>query len=118
MKSNFLNAVSAIILTSMLYGGCTKETSGNDDSNNDPHKIYMKNSVFSNTSLRVTVGTTVTWVNDDTQVHTVTADDGSFHSGDMAVNASFSTTFNTIGTYPYHCNYHSNMTGTIIVVTR
>lgn len=103
----------------IAFWSCSKETSDySSGGNNDPFKIFMRNSVFSNTSLRVTAGTTVTWVNNDTQVHTITANDGSFSSGDMAVNASFSYTFNAIGTYPYHCAYHSSMTGTIIVVTR
>lgn len=78
----------------------------------------MSNSAFSNTSITVAVGATVIWVNNDNMVHTVTADDGSFNSGDIQVNGSFSKTFNSTGTYPYHCIYHTGMTGTIVVVTK
>ena len=58
---------------------------------------------------------TVTWVNNDNAPHTVTADDGSFNSGNIAPGGSFSFTFTTAGTYKYHCTYHPWMTGTVVV---
>lgn len=100
---------------------CSKSAYSNDSGGggtNSSNKIYMKNSVFSSASFTITVGGTVTWVNDDNMIHTVTADNGSFNSGDIQVGSSFSKTFSTTGTYPYHCTYHSGMTGTIVVVTK
>jgi len=61
------------------------------------------------------VNNTVTWANDDSAPHTVTADDGSFNSDNLAPNATFSFTFTAVGTYKYHCAYHPWMTGTVIV---
>ena len=58
---------------------------------------------------------TIKWVNDDAAPHTVTADDASFDSGNVAQGASFSFTFTTPGTYHYHCIYHPWMTGIVIV---
>ena len=66
------------------------------------------------------VNSTVTWTNDDTAAHTVTANNltagaAVFDSGNLAVGASFTYNFTTPGTYPYHCNYHSWMKGTVVV---
>jgi plastocyanin len=63
----------------------------------------------------VSANNTVTWVNDDSSPHTVTADDGSFNSGNIAPGQSFSYTFTTPGTYKYHCTYHPWMTATVVV---
>ena len=63
----------------------------------------------------VGVNNTVTWVNDDSAPHTVTANDGSFSSGDMRSGAKYTHTFTTPGTYSYNCIYHSWMIGTVIV---
>jgi len=78
--------------------------------------VSMTGIKFVPDALTVTVGTTVTWTNDDTVAHTVTADDGSFDSGMIAPGGTFSFTFNTAGTYPYKCTVHlPDMIGTITV---
>jgi plastocyanin len=61
------------------------------------------------------VNNTVSWVNNDSAPHTVTANDGSFDSGNLAPTGTFTFTFTTPGTYLYHCIYHPWMIGTIIV---
>jgi plastocyanin len=68
----------------------------------------------------VKVGTTVTWDFVDGQggPHTATADDGSFDSSSKVTGNpgdKFTFTFTKPGKVPYHCNYHANMKGTIIV---
>lgn len=70
---------------------------------------------FAPSTITVTVGTEVTWVNNDVIFHTVTADDGSFNSGMLRPNASFSHTFEEVGTFPYFCAVHPSMRGTIVV---
>jgi plastocyanin len=70
---------------------------------------------FQPASVEVAAGSTVTWTNTGQAPHTVTADDGAFDSGQLAPGASFSQTFDTAGTFTYHCNIHPQMTGTIIV---
>jgi plastocyanin len=70
---------------------------------------------FDPATLEVSVGTTVTWTNNDSAAHTVTADDGSFQSGRLEQGESFSYTFDTPGTFSYHCEYHANMTATVTV---
>jgi plastocyanin len=64
------------------------------------------------------VGGSILWVNDDEAIHTVTADDGSFDSGDLQPGNTFGVTFNTVGPQPYHCKYHKEMTGLVKCVTK
>jgi plastocyanin len=120
--SNLFGYILMILLTTTLLAACSKDGynnsgSSNGSTNNAP-TIYMKNSVFSSSSLQVVMGTKVTWNNDDTTVHTVTADNNSFDSGDMQPGASFSQSFNSVGTFPYHCKHHAQMTGSIVVVAK
>lgn len=70
---------------------------------------------FQPAAITVAVGTTVTWTNDDSTSHTVTADDASFDSGSLAKGATFKQTFATAGTFAYHCSIHSSMKGTVTV---
>ena len=69
-----------------------------------------------NIKLVVGVNNTVTFLNQDSAIHTVTALDGSFDSGDIAAGGSWTHTF-AAGSYSYHCIYHSYMQGTITVVS-
>lgn len=60
-------------------------------------------------------GQTVKWTNNDSVNHTATADDNSWGTGTMKPGQSFVRRFSTPGTYTYHCGYHEEMTGTVIV---
>ena len=61
----------------------------------------------------------ILWVNNDAElVHTVTANDGSFDSGDVQRGRTFGLTFNIIGPHQYHCKYHKEMTGMVKCVTK
>jgi plastocyanin len=78
--------------------------------------VNIANFAFDPPTLTIKEGTTVTWTNTDSTIHTVTSDTGLFDSGDMAQGATFSFTFTTAGTYVYHClPHHAKMEGTIIV---
>ena len=77
--------------------------------------VTIKNFAFGPASLSVAAGSSVTWTNDDSTAHTVTADDGSFDSSSIAPGSTFSQTFDTAGTFAYHCSIHPNMTATIEV---
>jgi plastocyanin len=70
---------------------------------------------FQPASLEVPIGTTVTWTNSGAAPHTVTADDGAFDSGTLQPGGTFSVTFDTPGTFAYHCEIHPSMMATIIV---
>ena len=75
-------------------------------------------------SLASSTGGTVQWFNDDHNTnsygstavtHNITADDGSFTSNKLAPGTSFEATFDTPGTYGYHCSIHPTMKGTVTV---
>jgi plastocyanin len=79
--------------------------------------VTIKNFAFTPDKVTVTVGSTVTWTNSDTQVqHTVTSDSGgTLDSGPLSSGQSYGKQFDTAGTYAYHCEIHQGMTGTIVV---
>ena len=77
--------------------------------------VEIKDYAFTPPTLTVPAGTTVTWTNNDTVPHTATAQDGSFDSGNLNPGQSFAFTFSTPGSYPYVCQYHAGMQGTIVV---
>ena len=64
----------------------------------------------------VSPGSTVTVKNEDSQAHTVTSDQAGLF--DAVVPAGGTVVFTaptTAGSYAYHCTYHSNMHGTLVV---
>ncbi len=76
---------------------------------------------YSPSELSVSVGTTITWINMDGVMHTVSFgghEDDHLEgpdSGPMYHMGVWSYTFNEPGTYAYHCDPHPSMTGTVIV---
>src|SRR5205823_7661573 len=60
-------------------------------------------------TVTINVGDTVTWSNNGKSPHTVTANGGSFNSGNLNPGQSFSHTFTSAGTFAYHCQYHQNL---------
>ncbi|TAM73808.1 amidase [bacterium] len=70
---------------------------------------------YAPTTLTVPVGTTVRFRNDDSDAHTVTADDGSFDSGGLDPHGAYQHTFDKPGTYRYVCAIHPWMKGAVVV---
>jgi plastocyanin len=66
--------------------------------------------------LTVAPGTQINIVNDDSVEHSVTADTGNAFDQDVeGQKKSTVTAPSQPGTYPFHCSYHPNMKGTLIV---
>lgn len=72
---------------------------------------------YSPKTVTIQAGESVSWSNNGQSPHTVTADGGSFDSGNLNPGQGYSHTFSTAGTYAYHCQYHQaqGMVGTVIV---
>jgi plastocyanin len=106
--------LTVIVLTacSSVSGTTSKTTATSTSSGNT---VTLANFAFSPATLNIQVGTTVSWTNNDSTTHTVTSDSGIFDSGNLAPNATFSYTFNTAGTFAYHCAIHTSMTGKVVV---
>jgi plastocyanin len=81
----------------------------------DPSTIVVKSFMFAPMTIKVKVGTKVTWMNKDEEPHTVSSDDGLFRSSAMDTDESFSYKFDKPGTYHYTCTIHPRMVGTITV---
>ncbi len=77
--------------------------------------ITIGHADYSPATLTIAVGSTVIWKNRGPVAHTVTSDDGKFDSGDLPAGGTFRFTFSKSGTFPYVCEYHPYMIGTIIV---
>lgn len=78
-------------------------------------QVDIKGFSFVGKTTRVDAGTTVIWKNMDAVAHTVTSDNRFFDSGALLKNQTYSYTFNTPGTYTYHCSLHPDMVGEIVV---
>ena len=77
--------------------------------------VQITNGSFNPRSLDAPAGSTVTWINDDASVQTVTADDESFNSGDIQPGQSYSMTVSAVGQHAYHSNYNSGLIGMLNV---
>ncbi len=107
--------LGAFMLSMIFFVGCTNEpdTPGTNE-------VWLESSAFNPATMTITQGTTVTWTNKDSYDHTVTSGtptniDSVFDSGTLGPDETFSFRFDNIGTFPYFCQLHAGMTGTITV---
>lgn len=77
--------------------------------------VDIRGIAYQRTEIEITAGTTVRWTNGDPVAHTVTAEDGTFDSGEIGGGETWSYTFTKPGTYPVFCVPHPFMTATIVV---
>ena len=81
-----------------------------------PSIVTVADMQFTPKTLRVPmIGTTVHWEFQDSMPHTTTSDQGFWDSGTRSSGDTFTHTFRSAGTFPYHCSIHSSMHGTIVV---
>lgn len=80
------------------------------------HVVSVSDHTFTPSQLNIQPGDTVVWEFRGATTHTVTADDGSFRSGQQSAG-TFTWTFDHAGSYPYVCQIHGSMgmTGLIVV---
>ena len=106
--------VAAALVGMLVAAGSTRDARAADAA------VAINNFAFTPAALTVTVGDRVTWTNNQAGVpHTATSNTGvtpAFDTGNLATGASGSVTFNTAGTFAYHCTIHPNMAGTITVL--
>ena len=78
--------------------------------------IQIIDYAFRPATITINAGTTLTWTNVGQAVHTVTAGDGSFASGNVrAGTGQYTHPFATAGTFTYICDIHPDMTATVVV---
>jgi plastocyanin len=107
-----------LLFVSAVFVYCSKNNGYSSGSTNTPppaNTVSIKNMAFSPASMSVSAGATITWTNNDAIAHTVTADDGSFDSGNIPPGSKYSKVFSTAGTFAYHCTIHPMMIATVTV---
>lgn len=108
-----------LVAAAVLAAGCTDYGSTDDSAGNieqvQTTNVSMMDLQFQPQNIRVSAGDTITWTNDDSVVHTATADNGEFDSGHLEPGQTFSHVFGEPGTYDYRCTIHPTMVGTVTV---
>ncbi len=130
IKNVFFICISVSVLAVLGFVSCDSSTDPGHNNNNGnggngtpaANEVWMEGVQFVPGNRTVQVGTTVTWINQSNEVHTVTSGsdgehDGLFDSGDIPPDGEFEHTFDEVGTFDYYCIPHlqGNMTGTITV---
>jgi plastocyanin len=101
--------------TTSAPAGAGTTTSGSPTTAASTGGITIKSYAFSPASVKAKVGDTVQIHNADPTAHTVTADDKSFDTKDIAASGMATIHVTTAGTFGFHCNIHQFMKGTITV---
>jgi plastocyanin len=99
-------------------GEATQQPSGGggDGGGGGAASVTMEGIAFNPAEITVKAGDTVTWTNEDSAGHDVTADDfNSGSPGGIAQGDTFEHTFDTAGTFEYVCTVHPGMEGTVKV---
>lgn len=129
----------SVITFFLLFVGVNDQTAFADNRTitispgaSNPHFDTTAEFWYSPPVLTVNTGDTVTWLNSDNEIHTVTsgkgidrgqitqgkaegAPDGYFDSGPFKPGESWSFTFDKEGTYHYFCTIHPWMVGAVVV---
>jgi plastocyanin len=129
MKKHFYLIILAVLLALVLFAVSCGSSSNTTTSTTSPTQtsttstttpvnvaVVLESFAFSPDNITVSVGTTVTWTNNDPVTHTVTSNTGLFSSGSLPPGGTFSFTFTQAGTFQYHCSIHTTMHGTVIVL--
>ena len=123
-KSKLLIGTTLLFAILLISNSCSKSSynnmtgmTGGPGGSGGPglNEVFIQGMAFNPSTITVAAGTTITWTNKDGYAHTVTSDKNLFNSGDIGSNGTFSFTFATAGTYPYHCSIHTSMTAKVVV---
>jgi len=103
----------AVFIIGVIFSACKKD----EDKNDTPgtNEVFIQNMAFNPSTITVVPHTTVTWTNKESTTHTVTSNTGVFNSGNLGKDSMFTFTFDSAGTYNYHCSIHSSMTAKVVV---
>jgi plastocyanin len=109
LAATLLAALTVPTVPALAGGGCHDgATTGEGDT------VEMKDACFRPSTLRISPGDTITFVNRDAMTHNVTANGWGRFEG-MNQGDTFQATFEESGVYAFACQYHPGMTGAIVV---
>ena len=125
VRSRRSGSLLAVLISGILFAvmiGCSDSPTDSNNGVPADHVVVMGDHTFNPSVINISVGETVTWVNESSLAHTVTSGsagdhDGNFDSGSVSPGGEFSHTFQTAGSYEYFCIPHlgAGMTGTVHV---
>ena len=115
---------NATTMSGNMTGNTTSAQGGNSVTISPRSSVPSNGKFFVPDILTVPKGTTVTWTNGDSTLHTVTS--GSPESGNsgtgtefdssyLAAGKTFQHQFSTAGTFDYSCTLHPWMKGNVVV---
>lgn len=121
-RSRRVLAMLAFALALAACGGGDSTEGADPDSANEngaqasAPEVVIENFTFMPGELEVAAGTTVTWTNNDGNVHTVQDEGGAEfqESEELEQGDTFTHTYASPGTYPYICGIHPYMKGTVV----
>ena len=113
---------NATTMSGNMTGNATGSSGGDSVTISPGSSVPSNGKFFVPETLTVSKGTTVSWTNEDTTLHTVTsgsAESGNsgteFDSSYLAAGKTFQHPFNTAGTFDYYCTLHPYMKGKVVV---
>jgi len=115
---------NATTMSGNMTGNKSSASGGNSVTISPGSSVPSNGKFFVPDTLTVSKGTTVTWTNGDTTLHTVTS--GSPESGNsgtgtefdssyLAAGKTFQHQFSISGTFDYYCTLHPYMKGKVVV---
>lgn len=112
-----LAAVTFLVVAVAACGGDDSKTSSSttEKSSDAESTVIAKGTAFTTPTLTVKAGADVYFDNQDGFDHTMTADDGSFDTGHVKGGATEEFKAPAAGAYPFHCEIHNTMKGTLTV---
>jgi plastocyanin len=113
---------NATTMSGNMTGNTTSASGGNSVTISPGSSVPSNGKFFVPETLTVSKGTTITWTNGDSTLHTVTsgsAESGNsgteFDSSYLAAGKTFQHQFSTSGTFDYYCTLHPYMKGKVVV---
>ena len=115
---------NATTMSANMTGNTTSASGGDSVTISPGSSVPSNGKFFVPDILIVSKGTTVTWTNGDSTLHTVTsgsAESGNsgtgteFDSSYLAAGKTFQHQFSISGTFDYYCTLHPYMKGKVVV---
>jgi plastocyanin len=82
------------------------------------HHVDIRNFAFAPARMEVHAGDTVVFTNRDFAPHTALADTAAWDTGLLKKDASSQIVVSGTGSLAYHCAFHPEMKGVIVIVAR
>ncbi|MEV5375279.1 MULTISPECIES: cupredoxin domain-containing protein [Streptomyces] len=111
----FIALPAALALGALLTGPAAPAAGAGRTATETEATVVIEGYEFVPASVTIHAGDSVRWVNKDNDEHTTTSDEPGWDSGLIAPGGDFTQVFTAPGTFSYHCDLHSTLTGKVIV---